>query len=91
MDKITNWLKSSTGNNINNLSNGYLLNGTKIYNWYDPAFVGAFAVAASVDAQHQTWLNDLYASTVNTSFGAMNYYENTLKLLYMLVISRCLF
>lgn len=87
MDKLTNWLKTSTNNNVDNLSNGYLLDGTKIFQWNDPAFNGAWAVSAMMDAQHQQWLDDLYDAMYNQSFNTLGYYENSLKLLYMLVIS----
>ncbi len=87
LNPMTNWLKSSTGNNPSNLSNGYLLDGTKIFNWSDPAYLAPWAVSAMLDPAHQAWLNDLYSDVYNTSFGSEGYYENSIKLICMLVIS----
>ncbi|RMG87837.1 MAG: PKD domain-containing protein, partial [Bacteroidetes bacterium] len=87
LDAMTNWLKSTTNNNVNNLSNGYLLNGTAIYSWNDPAYLAPWAVAAMTGSAHQTWLNDLYNSVKNTSFSSMGYYENSIKMICMIVLS----
>ena len=87
VDKITNWLKTATSNDVSDISNGYLLDGTKIFSFNDPAYTGAFAVAAMASPDHQTWLNDLYASVHNHPFGSSGYYENSLKLMYSIVLS----
>ena len=87
VNKITNWLKTDCNNDISDISNGYKLDGTKIYTWNDPAFIAPFAVGAMVDATHQTWLNDLYTEIESSSVNDYDYFENTLKLLSMIVIS----
>ena len=88
VNNINSWLFSATGANVANISNGYLLDGTPIYNWNDATFIGPFAVGAMADVAHQTWLNDLYQELwVNNPLASGDYYSNTLKLLSMIVLS----
>jgi endo-1,4-beta-D-glucanase Y len=86
--KINTWLLISTNGHVNNISNGYELNGTAIYNWNDATFVGPFTVGAMLDSNNQNWLNDLYTELIeNNELDDGDYYSNTIKLLSMIVIS----
>ncbi len=88
INKINHWLISSTGGNVNNISNGYRLNGTPIYTWNDATFIAPFAVGAMADTSNQEWLNSLYSKLINDNeFQNGDYYSNTIKLLSMIVIS----
>ncbi len=88
VNNINNWLVGATGANVGNISNGYILDGTAIYNWNDATFIGPFAVGAMADVGQQAWLNDLYTElVVNNPLSGGDYYSNTLKLLSMIVLS----
>jgi hypothetical protein len=51
------------------------------------AFVAPLGVGAMANAANQAWLNDIWDLVVATPVDAEGYYENTLKLLAMLVMS----
>ena len=85
---INSWLMTATSANINNISNGYKLNGTAIYSWNDATYLAPFAVSAMADVSNQTWLNSLYNRVLkNNDLASKDYYSNTLKLLSMIAIS----
>jgi endoglucanase len=86
--RINSWLIGSTSGEINAISNGYMLDGTPVYNWHDATFIGPFAVGAMSDTSHQDWLNNLYEELVtNNDIADGDYYSNTIKLLSMITIS----
>jgi hypothetical protein len=86
--KINSWLLSSTSGNIEAVSNGYLLDGTPIYDWSDATYTGPFTVGAMADTLNQGWLNTLYQELVtNNDLKDGDYYSNTIKLLSMITIS----
>lgn len=87
LDKINNWLISETTGNVENISAGYLLNGTAITDYNDLTFSGAFAVSA-MTSNNQTWLNNLYSQMINENINDNEYFGNTLKMLYMITISK---
>lgn len=87
VNKLNTWLNMITSGNVQNISNGYKLNGTAIYNWNDPTFTGPLTVGAMTDEAGQTWLNNLYLELLNNSIEEGDYYSNTLKLLSMITIS----
>jgi len=88
IQKINHWLVISTNGVIENISNGYKLNGDKIYNWNDAAFIGPLTVGAMINVNNQDWLNKLYEDLIiNNDIAKNGYYENTLKLLSLLVVS----
>ena len=86
--KINSWLLESVNERVNRISNGYKLNGDKIYNWNDATFIGPFAVGAMSDVSNQNWLNKLYKELVSeNNINSGDYYSNTIKLLSMIVLS----
>jgi endoglucanase len=88
LDKINNWLKTATSQDVQSVSNGYKLNGTPIYDWNDATFIGPLAVGAMADTEGQNWLNKLYEELIaNNSLEDGDYYSNTIKLLSMITIS----
>lgn len=86
VNKINNWLMQKTNNDVSEIVNGYELNGTEIATWDDATFIGSFAVGAMLNTENQDWLNNIYARLLGYG-NSGGYYENTLKLLYMMVIS----
>jgi len=86
VNKIITWLKTACNNYPSQISSGYKLDGTKIHDWNDPAFIGPFTVGAMVDSNHQDFLNDLYDKLL--SFGnPCDYYNSTIKMCNLIVIS----
>ena len=51
------------------------------------AFVGSAAIAAMVDGKNQQWLNNAYNLLLLQQLNTNSYYENTLKMLYLIVLS----
>ncbi len=85
--KINDWLYNASNDNPSNISNGYLLDGTALYDWNDATFLGPFAVGAMC-GDNQQWLNDLYEALLYEGCETQNdYYACTLKMLSLLVLS----
>ncbi len=87
VERMNQWLVTSTKGNTNALSNGYQLDGTAVYDWHDDTYLGAFAVSAMADSSRQDWLNTLYGELKASKVEDGDYYSNTLKMLYMLTLS----
>ncbi|MBN1340517.1 MAG: T9SS type A sorting domain-containing protein [Bacteroidales bacterium] len=89
VQKMNAWIRTKTGNDPTHIYAGYHLNGGDIPgNDYEAAaFIGPFAVAAMTDASHQNWLNGAYDFLLSLELQDYEYYDNTLKLLCMLVLS----
>jgi len=86
---IESWIKTATGGDPNNIRSGYRLNGTPSPNtdYLSMAFVAPLGVGAMADAANQSWLNAVWDVVVARPISAEGYYENTLKLLSMIVMS----
>lgn len=89
VDKINLWVKETTSGNPYNLSAGYTLAGNDIKGRYFEAlsFIAPFAVSAMVDKKNQAWLNKIWDYLVAFKLKDYDYYDNTIKLLDMIVIS----
>lgn len=89
LDRINTWIKTKTNGNPVNIGAGYYLNGNDIpgNSYYSAAFVGPFAVGAMVNTVNQTWLNNLYAHLLSLQLRSYKYYDNTLKMLSLIVLS----
>lgn len=89
LQAINGWIKAATGGSPASIRSGYLLNGTPgpNTNYLSMAFVAPLGVGAMVDASNQAWLNAIWDLVVATPASAEHYYENTLKLLSMIVMS----
>jgi len=87
--KINRWIRSTTGNNTYNLSAGYTLDGNDIKGRYFEAlsFIAPFGVSAMVDQKNQVWLNHVWDYTMGFKMKDFDYYDNTIKLLDMIIIS----
>lgn len=89
VEKITTFFRGATGNNPDNIESGYQLNGTLSpgADYRSMAFVAPLGVGAMVDSANQAWLNDIWDLVNATSLSSEGYYENTLKLLSLIVMS----
>ena len=87
LDKINNWIISSTAENPENISAGYILNGSAIADYDDVIFTGAFTVSA-MTTNNQAWLDKLYEQIISEKISDNSYFGNTLKMLYLLTISQ---
>jgi hypothetical protein len=89
VEAISDWIQSATGGDPALIRSGYQLNGTPSpdTDYLSMAFVGPLGVGAMVDASNQAWLNAVWDLAVATPLDAEAYYENTLKLLSMIVMS----
>ena len=89
VQRITTWFRSATGNDPGNIKSGYQLDGTLSAgaDYRSMAFVAPLGVGAMADSSNQAWLNAIWDLVDGTSLDAEAYYENTLKLLSMIVMS----
>jgi endoglucanase len=89
VQKINYWIRETTNNNTYNLSAGYTLAGNDIHGRYFEAlsFITPFAVSAMVDKSNQPWLNHVWDYTMQFKMKDFDYYDNTIKLLNMIIIS----
>jgi endo-1,4-beta-D-glucanase Y len=87
--KINSWIRETTNNDTYNLSAGYTLAGNDIKGRYFEAlsFVAPFGVSAMVDAKNQVWLNHVWDYLVGFKLKDYDYYDNSIKLLNMIVLS----
>ena len=88
VQKINQWIRTSTGGNANNVKGGYELNGTALNSWQDHFFISPFAVAAmtGTTAADQTWLNNLY-SRIYQAHSTGNYYADAVTLQSLLAVT----
>jgi len=89
VQRIDQWIRAATGGDPTAIKSGYKLDGTPVGNsdYLSMAFVAPLGVGAMVDADNQSWLNALWDLMVATPVTTDDYYENTLKLLAMVVMS----
>jgi endo-1,4-beta-D-glucanase Y len=87
--KINSWIRETTGNDTYNLSAGYTLAGNDIKGRYFEAlsFVAPFGVSAMVDRKNQQWLNHVWDYLTGFKLKDYDYYDNSIKLLNMIIIS----
>ncbi|MDO3626516.1 glycosyl hydrolase family 8 [Mucilaginibacter sp. BT774] len=88
-NRINKWIRETTQNKPDNLSAGYTLAGNDIKHRYFEAlsFIGPFAVSSMTDKKNQQWLNDTWDYLVNFKLKDYDYYDNSIKLLNMIILS----
>jgi endo-1,4-beta-D-glucanase Y len=88
-DKINSWIRETTNNDTYNLSAGYTLAGNDIKgrNFEALSFIAPFAVSAMVDQKNQVWVNKLWDYLTGFKLKDFDYYDNTIKLLDMIIVS----
>ena len=84
---MTNWIAESTSGDPNQIRAGYQLDGSPSpdSDYLTMAFVAPFGPAAMVSDGHQAWLDAIWQTTLEAE--PEGYYEDTLKLLTMIVMS----
>lgn len=89
VQRITTWIRGATGDDPGNIKAGYQLDGTLSpdADYRSMAFVAPLGVGAMADGGNQAWLNAVWDLVDGTPLDAEAYYENTLKLLAMIVMS----
>ncbi|HSZ32714.1 MAG TPA: glycosyl hydrolase family 8 [Puia sp.] len=89
MGIINRWIKETTSGNPDNISAGYTLGGDDIKGRKFEAlsFICPFAVASMIDSTNQLWLNNIWDYLTGFKLAEFDYYDNTIKMLCMLIIS----
>jgi hypothetical protein len=90
--KLDTWIRGATMEDETAIVDGYQLGGARSASargasW---AFTGPFAVAATIGAEHQAWLDSLWDEMVKNHpdpDSSNGYFGNTIKLLTMIVLS----
>jgi len=85
--KMAAWIKTETGGDPFEVSDGYKLDGTVLSPYCNPAFLGPFTTAGMVDAAHQAWVNAGYNELVVSFSGNDGYYNECLQVLTMLLLT----
>jgi endo-1,4-beta-D-glucanase Y len=89
LDKINRWIRETTQDNPDNISAGYTLAGEdlKKRNYEALSFITPFAVASMIDKKNQSWLNALWDYIVQFKLESFDYYDNSIKMVNMLLLS----
>ena len=89
LDVLNAWIRAEAGNDPSAIGAGYQLDGDPIpgTDYISLAFIAPFGAGAIVNSTNQAWLNDIWDYVETTPLSAEGYYENTLKLLSMILIS----
>jgi endo-1,4-beta-D-glucanase Y len=89
VEKINHWIVETTGGNPDNISAGYSLAGDDMRSRHFEAmsFIASFAVAAMVDAKHQSWLNKIWDYIFSFGIAEFDYYDNSIKMIGILLLS----
>jgi len=87
--KINSWIRHTTGDNPDNISAGYGLDGNdlKSRNYEALCFIGPFTVAAMASADNQPWLNKCWDYLVHFRLHDFDYYDNSIKMINMIILS----
>jgi hypothetical protein len=88
VQKLSQWIRTSTGGVPENIGGGYRLDGTPLNTWEDTFFIAPFAVAAMTgsSAADQAWLNSLY-NYIHQRHNTDDYYADTVTLQSLLAVT----
>ncbi len=87
VQKISNWARTSTGGNPNNIRGGYKLDGTPLNIWQDIFYIAAGRGRDDGEgAVDQQWLNSLY-NRVYQSHNTGDYYGDAVTLQSLLAVT----
>ena len=89
LNKINSWIKTTTEGKPDNISAGYTLEGNDILgqDFEALSFICPFGVSAMIDSRNQAWLNRIWDYSNHFDIHEMDYYDNTLKMMTMIIIS----
>lgn len=89
LTRINKWIRATTNGNPDNISAGYNLAGEDLPHRYFEAlcFICPFAIAAMSSPDNQDWLNNLWDYIQHFKLKDFDYYDNTIKMLDMIIMS----
>lgn len=87
LDKLNEWIRTKTGNEPENITAGYKLDGTSIEDYEDLSFSAPFMVSAMINKDNQQWLNDLWDYNMKVSTEDDLYFGNCIRLLSTIVVT----
>jgi hypothetical protein len=89
LTRINKWIQTTTNGNPDNISAGYNLAGEDLPHRYFEAlcFICPFAIAAMSGPDNQEWLNKLWDYIQHFKLKDFDYYDNTIKMLDMIIMS----
>lgn len=86
---LNNWIKRETFSNPENIKSGYYIaNGTPGKSFgssNDLSFIAPFLVSSLIEKGNDSWTLSLWNTLVNKPITKCTFYENTLKLISMIV------
>lgn len=88
MRALNIWIRAESADDPSAIQAGYTLDGAPLAEYQTMAFVAPFAVSAMIEPNggtNQAWLDALWDEMVG--YGAEGYYEDSIKLLAMIVVS----
>lgn len=86
LERMNNWMKDTAENDPSNIKAGYTLSGEPLVSYADMTFTAPFAISASINDEHEEWLNLLWEE-MTMDLGqdeTGNYFSDTIRLLVML-------
>jgi len=91
LDRITDFIKSSTNMHPDSICDGYKLDGTPIGDdWGDNsasfAFLAPFGVGGMIDKKNQTWVNSTFEFMILKD-PKQGYYEDSVRMICSLIMS----
>jgi endo-1,4-beta-D-glucanase Y len=89
VQKINNWIEKKSKNDPDAILSGYRLNGgnLKDNDYTTLAFTAPLTVSLMTDRESQDWLDDMFESLISKKFNDYRYFDNTINLLSLLVLS----
>jgi endo-1,4-beta-D-glucanase Y len=87
--KINNWIEKKSKNDPDAILSGYRLNGANLKDndYTTLAFIAPLTVSLMTDSESQEWLDDMFESLISKKFSDYKYFDNTINLLSLLVLS----
>ncbi|MBF0171003.1 MAG: beta-glucanase [Nitrospinae bacterium] len=87
--RMGDWVRQATGGDPSRIRSGYYLDGRPIPDseTLSEDFLAPLAVGAMVDPTGQVWLDALWGTLATFPVAERHYYENTLHLLALIVLS----
>jgi endo-1,4-beta-D-glucanase Y len=87
LNKLNNWIKTSTGGDGAKIRGGYKLDGTQLNSYSDMSFSAPFGVAAMIDSSHQQWLDEMWGTIVSRPIEREKYFGNSIKMICLITMS----
>ena len=91
-DQINKWIRNKTKENPLKIAAGYKLNGNPISmpdeEKFDAmSYLAPFAVSGMTDPKNKAWVTELWEFMLLYNIESFNYYDNTIKLIDMIILS----